>query len=217
MQYERLSSGSIFVHQRDFVLAIKPADISKERKQQVSSPLTPEETFTNRSLLCSMLWATQTREDIYNDVVQLQQRMLSPTVADLIQANAVLSRLQKNINMMGLHVHRLCGPCRLVGVADSSHATKLTSYAQEAGGVFSWRTRHVRSKATRTLSPKTQSICSVAELTASSASPSAASASHTALHMLIHSPVSVPCSMSSSSHCATLRCLLAAALAFVVL
>ena len=94
-----------------------------------------------------MLWATQTREDIYNDVVQLQQRMLTPTVADMIQANAILARLQKNTDMMGLHFPRLQGPCRLVGVADSSHASKNTSYAQEAGGVFlmGYRTSWVRN------------------------------------------------------------------------
>ena len=136
MQYERLPNGTIFVHQSEFVKGIKQVPMSKQRKQQGTQSLTTEEIQQNRSLLASLLWATQTREDIYCDTVQLQQKQLPATVADLVAANTLLARAQKCMQMMGLHFPLMEFPCRIVSIADSSHGNKMTSYAQEAGGVF---------------------------------------------------------------------------------
>ena len=66
----------------------------------------------------------------------LQQKLTTATIADLKAANTLLNRAKKNVEMAGLHFPILKWPCRLISIADSSHGTKHTSYAQEAGGIF---------------------------------------------------------------------------------
>ena len=83
------------------MLAIKPVHLDKARQQQTNSPLTTDELRCSRSLLASLLWATQTREDIFCEVVHLQLRQLTATIADLVAANALLLRAQKHVEMMG--------------------------------------------------------------------------------------------------------------------
>ena len=104
---------------------------STERAKKENELLTPEEHTAFRSCSCSLLWVCQTRIDIAHAVVDLQSNMVTPTVHHLKQVNALLEKAKKTATMSGLHFAPLSAPYRIVGYADSGHATKKTSYSYE--------------------------------------------------------------------------------------
>ena len=131
MQYERLSDGGVAIYKYEHLLAIKPIPVSypKDLSQVLDSQL--QSSF--RSLLCSVLYDLQTRMDIACEITQLQTYNKAATYLQLKQANGLLKRAQEDCRHMGLYFRPLVLPLKLASVADASHATASSSYAQEGG------------------------------------------------------------------------------------
>ena len=78
-----------------------------------------------------MLWMTLTRIDMVADVVLLQQKMVTPIIKDIKQANAALHKANANAKMNGLHFKYLAGPLRVLAISDASHVSRTSLHAQE--------------------------------------------------------------------------------------
>ncbi len=136
MTYEVLGDRHLFIHQQTFCENLKKVEISPQRRKEDTDLLDNKELHFLRSVLCSLLWLCQTREDIYVDVVQLQQVVKRATVSHLKQVNSIVDKAQRNKHMAGLHFPPMKYPVRLASVADASHGNNLTSYPQEGSAVF---------------------------------------------------------------------------------
>ena len=110
MSYELLRPRHLFIHQRQFTLGLVKVDIDKKRRSQLEADCDQHETHGLRSLLCSLLWLCQTREDIYCEVVQMQQTVRQAKVKHLKQANGIVDRAQRNMHLAGLHFPPLNRP-----------------------------------------------------------------------------------------------------------
>ena len=129
MTYELLGPRHLFIHQDAYLSTLSKIPINKSRPLEADA--TAQETTEFRSLLCSLLWLCQTREDIYTETVQLQQATKTAKIQHLKQTNSLLDRAIRNRQQAGLHFPPLEGPLRLVSIADASHGNKMTSYPQE--------------------------------------------------------------------------------------
>ena len=93
-----------------------------------------EEHTEFRSVTCSCLWATITRQDVVSELTGLQSELKTPKVKHLLEINAVVRRLHKgNVGnqRFGLYDWRLTMPIRVLGVTDASAASKKSNYACE--------------------------------------------------------------------------------------
>ena len=78
-----------------------------------------------------MLWLCRTRQDIIQEIVQLQSEMVKPRGKDARQLNALLRRARLNKTMNGLHFCDVGPKRRLIQVTDSGHITSASCYPQE--------------------------------------------------------------------------------------
>lgn len=95
MTYVSLASWHLLIHQDSYLDNLNKIDINTDRKAKPGAFTTADETFEFRSLLCTLLWLHQTREDIYK-VVQLQQAAKSAQIKHLKQTNVLLDRAKRN-------------------------------------------------------------------------------------------------------------------------
>eukprot|EP00959_Pyramimonas_sp_CCMP1952_P280754 5868501-Pyramimonas_sp.AAC.1 len=86
---------------------------------------------------------TTTRWDLSAATTQLQTKQTAPTIGDFKQLKSVLERAKKNRERAGLYYRKMIGPFRLARINDAAHATKTTSYAHEAQGLFLMEDRRV--------------------------------------------------------------------------
>jgi len=87
-----------------------------------------------RSVVCSCLWATITRQDVVSELTALQSELQSPRVKHLSEINAVVRRLKRENSgtaRMGLYYWRISLPIRVLGVTDASAASKKSNHATE--------------------------------------------------------------------------------------
>jgi hypothetical protein len=70
--------------------------------------------------------------DLVCDVVLQQQKIAKATILDLKAANTIVTKAKKYAEGVGLFFPYLAPPLKGVDVCDSSHASKGSSYAQEA-------------------------------------------------------------------------------------
>ncbi|CAK0846103.1 unnamed protein product [Prorocentrum cordatum] len=136
MSYEVLGERHLFIHQHVFTEGLKKIEIPFKLKDKLDHECDAKLTHDLRSVLCSLLWLCQTREDIYCDVVQLQQIVKKSNIGHLKQANLIVDRAKRNMKMAGLHFAPLSYPVRLVSVGDAGHGNTKTSYPQEGSAVF---------------------------------------------------------------------------------
>lgn len=68
--------------------------VTKERKKHPTEPLTQEEHTSYRSSVGGDVWMLRTRMDEAASISQLQRKCASPTVEDLVNANAQVRRLK---------------------------------------------------------------------------------------------------------------------------
>ena len=135
-EYVRLKHDCIFVNQDAYLDTIKAPVISKKRASEEQEFCDKEEIHQYRSLCCQLLHLLHTRWDISAAVTQLQSKQTKPTILDMKTLIQTLDRAKRNRQGMGLYFHRLQGPLKLTSITDASHATKMTSYAHEAQGLF---------------------------------------------------------------------------------
>ena len=129
MTYTLLAPYHLFIHQDQYLSSLEKVNIDKRLSPDQACDATLTTAF--RSLLCSLLWLCQTREDIYCETVQLQQATKNPLVSHVKQTNALLDKALRNRHQAGLHFPPLNKPLRVLSVGDASHGNKLTSYPQE--------------------------------------------------------------------------------------
>lgn len=95
-------SGSIQVDQKDYAHDIPSIHVSRERRQEPKSPVTPKELQLFRGLIGSLQYAaTNTRPDISCRLSLLQAKIPSATVQDLLQGNRLLTEIK---NFAEVHV-----------------------------------------------------------------------------------------------------------------
>ena len=129
--HDLVTKDHLHLHQRPYLDKLRPIEISKARLRNPTSELTDSELFEFRSLLCSLLWLTLTREDIMADVVMLQQHMQSATINELKSCNRILQKAKQHSQLNGLHFHKITPPFRLIAIGDCGHVTGTSLYAQE--------------------------------------------------------------------------------------
>ena len=89
--------NEVKIDQNNYVASIEPIRISKERKENPDSLLTPEEKSDLKQLAGQMIWAaSQTRPDVAYETCQMANTGKNPTVRMLVDANRAVSKLKKN-------------------------------------------------------------------------------------------------------------------------
>ena len=89
--------GSIEMDQNGYVEKISPITIPKMRRQQPTSPLTPNEISAVRSLVGALQYAAvHTRPDIAARVGELQSGVGKPTVQLMLDGNRLLAETKAN-------------------------------------------------------------------------------------------------------------------------
>jgi hypothetical protein len=135
LEYEMVNPDCLFQHQTTFISKLKPLVISRERRSQSEELCTKSEHTEFRSVVCSCLWATITRQDVVSELTGLQSELQNPKVKHLSEVNSVVRRLHKgndsHVARFGLYYWRLSLPIRVLGVTDASAANKKSNYAQE--------------------------------------------------------------------------------------
>jgi hypothetical protein len=90
--------GSIHSHQDEYIKQVTTIYIPKERRSQPESPVTDDERKALRALLGKLIWvARQTMPQIAYDVSELQQRVTTARVTDLVRANSVVRQMHKDM------------------------------------------------------------------------------------------------------------------------
>ena len=118
--------------QNEFCQKLKPFAISSDRASRETEILEPKELTGFRAILGGLLWLCQTRLDIIADVVLQQQEVARATIGTLKLANSAITKAKRYSWNCGLYFPSLAPPLKIGEVCDSSHATKTSSYAQEA-------------------------------------------------------------------------------------
>eukprot|EP00959_Pyramimonas_sp_CCMP1952_P270582 5656613-Pyramimonas_sp.AAC.1 len=115
MSHKVFGDRHLVVHQHVFTEGLKNMDIPLKLKDKRDFECDAKLTHELRSVLCSLLWPCQAREDIYYcDTVQLQQIVRKSTIGHLKQANLIVDRAKRSMKMAGLHFGPLSRPERLV-------------------------------------------------------------------------------------------------------
>ena len=82
------SDGSVYIHQDDYIRQVETIYIPKTRRSQPEATVTEDERRALRALLGKLIWvARQTMPQIAYDVSDLQQRVTTARVTDLVPSN----------------------------------------------------------------------------------------------------------------------------------
>ena len=131
LQLEQLNPNILLLHQDHFTSKLQLIVIDKQRLQLPTSPCTPEETTSFRSAVCGALWACQTRVDELCAVTALQTYLKTPCVQQMIDANALIRRLRRPNEKIGIFFRRIYPPFRTLTVSDASPSNKSSNFATE--------------------------------------------------------------------------------------
>lgn len=95
-ELERMANGDIQIGMDGAVEQVKPARLTRARRQQADSPLTAQEASQLRSIVWQLLWCTRCLFQEWSfSVSELSGKMSAPVVADLLKANVLVRRLQQ--------------------------------------------------------------------------------------------------------------------------
>ena len=130
-------SGSIQVDQKDYAHDIPSIHVSRERRQEPKSPVTPKELQLFRGLIGSLQYAaTNTRPDISCRLSLLQAKIPSATVQDLLQGNRLLTEIK---NFAEVHVKYQPIPIeqiRFLSCSDAAFASREKAHSQKGCIIF---------------------------------------------------------------------------------
>ena len=130
-------SGSVQVDQKDYAHDIPSIHVSRERRQEPKSPVTPKELQLFRGLIGSLQYAaTNTRPDISCRLSLLQAKIPSATVQDLLQGNRLLTEIQ---NFAEVHVKYQPIPIeqiRFLSCSDAAFASREKAHSQKGCIIF---------------------------------------------------------------------------------
>ena len=88
LEHERLSNGTIYVHQYPYLEGIEKITMSKTRAAQKNDDCTPSEKHEYRSLLQQVMWLTMTRLDAVGECTWLQQAAQQPQIQHITSLNS---------------------------------------------------------------------------------------------------------------------------------
>ncbi|CAE8712610.1 unnamed protein product [Polarella glacialis] len=128
-RYSQLTPSCRKIDQDEFCQKLQPAEFDDSKSDDAVT--TPSDKTKFRSVLGALLWLCITRMDLIAEVVLLQGHVTAPTYGQLRAANALVVRAKKYAAGCGLHFCKLTPPLRILTITDASHASKLSSYAQE--------------------------------------------------------------------------------------
>ena len=110
----------------------KMAETQDDIKKADETLLDKTEKSMYRSQLGALLWLCVSRLDVIADACELGQNLSGPTWGHLRAANKVVRRLKSIREPLGLIYRPIRFPLCVLCVADSSHGTKKTAYANDA-------------------------------------------------------------------------------------
>ena len=121
----QLDDFSFVIDQKSYVDDVKPVFIPKARRSEATSTLTAEEKGNLMSLVGQLAWAArESLPHIAYDVSDLQQRVNTATIAELVRANSVLRTAKKlvddkmTLKFIGLDLSNIA----FISVTDASFA-----------------------------------------------------------------------------------------------
>ena len=155
MEYTRLPDGGMSLTQVKYAEALKPiawkGSVAEPTQSNHSLALVsdaePSQAGGEKALdaagvtvlrggIGAVLFLCLTRWDLLFDLIALQTQVTNASVQALRDCNAIITRAKRH-KCQGLRFHPLPGrERRLAAVADSSHASKKSSYAFEGNLVF---------------------------------------------------------------------------------
>ena len=149
------SRGEVKIDQSMYIKNIEPISISKERKENPDSLLSPEEKAEVKQLAGQMIWATsQTRPDVAYEACQIANTGKTPTVKMILEANRAVSKMKKKD--VSLIFKKLGNPEDLAVevYSDATHASLNDGSSQGAFVIFlkgrdgktvpmSWRSKRI--------------------------------------------------------------------------
>ena len=131
------SRGEVKIDQSMYIKNIEPISISKERRGNPDSLLSPEEKAEVKQLAGQMIWATsQTRPDVAYETCQIANTGKNPTVKMILEANRAVSKIKKRD--VSLIFKKLGNPedLRVEVYSDATHASLNDGSSQGAFVIF---------------------------------------------------------------------------------
>ena len=145
-----MSDGGILLSQVKYAEALKPIVLtssaaviahssdgaSVNAQSEDTMPLTPAGVTLLRGGIGAVLLLCLTRWDLLFDLIALQTQVTHASVQAIKDCNAIITRAKRH-TPLGLRFPKLPGSERRIGsVADSSHASRKSSYAFEGNLVL---------------------------------------------------------------------------------
>ena len=121
----QMPDGSIEQSQAEYLATLSEIEMRRERKDQLTSPVTDPERTQLRALLGGLQWlVTQTRVDCSVDVNLLQSCVATATIDTLHQANKVLRKLRQGHDKLYTRAIPRDQEIHLVAWSDASWANR---------------------------------------------------------------------------------------------
>ena len=136
IQVHQDQNWNIHLSQEDYVLAIDPIHIDRNRRKLENENVTESERQGLRGLIGSLQYAsTNTRPDIAARLSFIQSKITTACIADLLEANRMLGDAKKysstSITISSIPEDQI----RLVSYSDASFASRAKQQSQK-GGLF---------------------------------------------------------------------------------
>ena len=128
--------GSIEMDQNKYIEKISPIQIPKMRRQEPSSPLSPDEVSAVRSLVGAIQYAAvHTRPDIAARVGELQSGVPKATVQLMLDGNKLLAEAKANpVSIMVLPI--ACENLTFCAFSDASFLSGTEKFAHQGALIF---------------------------------------------------------------------------------
>ena len=97
-QIEQAADYTVSIQQNDYIRQVSAIYLPKARRSTPESPVTEDERKALRALLGKLIWvARQTMPQIAYDVSDLQQRVTTARITDLVRANSVVRQMHNDM------------------------------------------------------------------------------------------------------------------------
>ena len=169
------SKGSLILNQEDYVSALQPIEIPKERLNRKYDSLSRRELEKYRALIGQMNWlSTQSRPDVAFSVCDLSKKTDSLTVDSIIRANKIVKMVKSE--EVSLHFRPLqdVKSLKIECYSDASYANLrdggsqggyliFVSDEQNNRSLVSWQSRRVRRVVKSTLAAEALALLDAAQ------------------------------------------------------
>ena len=136
IQIQQDDNFNIHLNQQEYILAIEPIPIDRQRRKQESLSVTDEERQHLRGIIGSLQYAaSNTRPDLSARLSFLQSKINSATIKDLLEANRLLGDAKTHSDVTVSVVSMPCDDLRIIAYSDASFATREKMHSQK-GGLF---------------------------------------------------------------------------------